>query len=88
MQTATAIQPRRTFQELRDFAYTAELFKLNRQAFPEVPAKTALQYIRDDQGCLNLRQYVCRHDWNMSPGEADECCGRILCVKCGMDGDA
>lgn len=51
-------------------------------------AKTAtLQEQADEQGAT-VAQLQCKHEWNQTPGEADESGGRIYCLKCDLDGDA
>ncbi len=77
-----------TFQALEEKACIARHFKQIRTERPKVPAATVLAYLRDPDICRNIDQYTCRHEWNMTAGEADECGGNIRCVKCDIDGDA
>lgn len=77
-----------TFHALEERAFTARAYREVRQYRPDVPASTALAYLRDPAGCLNIDQYTCRHVWNMTAGEADECGGNIRCCLCDLDGDA
>jgi len=36
---------------------------------------------------VTVQQYLCRHEWDQTEGEADESGRPILCTKCGLCGD-
>jgi hypothetical protein len=79
---------------MRELVEAFPIYMRLRQKHPEVPAIKVAYYLMRDVG-ERFEELVCPgHEWNQSPGEADENflagegCQRIYCLNCGADGDA
>lgn len=66
------------------------MYRQLRAENPTVRAADVWAFVNSafDGAAMNLKQFLCRHDW--SSGEDEETGGEtsVYCLNCGADGDA